>query len=66
MRNRYRLLMGKPEGKRPLGRLRCRWMDNIRLDLGEIGWGGVDRIGQAQDRYKQRAIVNTVMSLRVS
>jgi hypothetical protein len=49
-RNVYRLLVGKPEGKRPLGRLRCRWMDNIKMDLSEIGLGGVDWIGLAQDR----------------
>jgi hypothetical protein len=41
-RNAYRLLVGKPEGKRPLGRPRCRWVDNIRMDLGEVGWGDVD------------------------
>jgi hypothetical protein len=44
-RNVYMLLVGKPEGKRPLGRSRRRWLDNIRMDLGEIGWGGLDRIG---------------------
>jgi hypothetical protein len=49
-RNAYRLLVGKPEGKRPLGRSRRRWVDNIKMDLLEIGWGGVDWIGQAQDR----------------
>jgi hypothetical protein len=48
--NAFRLLMGKPKGKRPLGRPRCRWVDNIKLDLGCIGWGGVDWIGLAQDR----------------
>jgi hypothetical protein len=47
-RNMYRLLVGKPEGKRPLGRPRCRWVDNIRMDLGEEGWGDVDWIGQEQ------------------
>jgi hypothetical protein len=45
----YRLLVGNPEGKRPLGRPRRRWIDNVRLDLGEIGWGGMDWIGVAQD-----------------
>jgi hypothetical protein len=50
-RNAYRLLVGKPEGKRPLGRPRCRWVD-IRLDLGEVGWGDVDWIGLAQDRNR--------------
>jgi hypothetical protein len=51
-RNAYRLLVGKPEGKRPLGRPRRRWVDNIKMDLLEIGWGGVDWIGLAQDRDK--------------
>jgi hypothetical protein len=51
-RNVYRLLVGKPEGKRPLGRPRCRLVDNIKMDLLEIGWGGVDWIGLAQDRDK--------------
>jgi hypothetical protein len=50
--NAYRLWMGKPEGKRPLGRPRCRWVDNIRMNLGEVGWGGVDWIGLAQDKNK--------------
>jgi hypothetical protein len=49
-KNAYRLLMGKPEGRRPLGRPRLRWLDNIRMDVVEIGWGDVDWIGQAQDR----------------
>jgi hypothetical protein len=49
-RNAYRLLVGKPEGKRPLGRPKRRWVDNIRMDLGEVGWGDVDWIGLAQDR----------------
>jgi hypothetical protein len=60
-----RLLVGKPEGKRSLGRPKHRWVDNIRMDLGEIGWGGVDWIGLAQDRDKQRALVNAVMNLWV-
>jgi hypothetical protein len=64
-RNAFRLLVGKPEGKRPLGRPRCRWVDNITMDLGEIGWGGGDRTGLAQDRDKWRALVNTVMKLQV-
>jgi hypothetical protein len=51
-RNAYRLLVGKPEGKRPLGRPRRRWADNIKMDLLEIGWGGMDWIGVAQDRDK--------------
>jgi hypothetical protein len=64
-RNAYRLLVGKSEGKRPLGRPTRRWVDNIMMDLLEIGWGGVDWIGLAQDRDKWRALVNTVMNLRV-
>jgi hypothetical protein len=65
--NAYRLLVGKPEGKRPLGRPRHtrRWVDNIKMDLLEIGWGSVDWIGLAQDRDKWRALVNAVMNLRV-
>jgi hypothetical protein len=51
-RNAYRLLMGKPEGKKPLGRLRRRWVDNIRMDIGEVGWGDVDWIGLAKDRNR--------------
>jgi hypothetical protein len=64
-RNTYRLLVGNPEGKRPLGRPRRRWVDNIKMDLLEIGWGGVDWIGLAQNRDKWRALVNAVMNLRV-
>jgi hypothetical protein len=64
-RNTSRLLVGKPEGRRPLGRPRHRWLDNIRMDLGEVGWGDVDCIGLAQDRDKWRALVNAVMNLRV-
>jgi hypothetical protein len=56
--NAYRLLVGKPEGKRPLGRPRRRRVDNIRIDLGEVGWGDVDWIGVAQDRNRWRAVVN--------
>jgi hypothetical protein len=63
--NVYRLLVGKPEGKRPLGRPRCRWLDNIKMDLLEIGLSVVDWIGLAQDRYRWRALVNSVMNLRV-
>jgi hypothetical protein len=55
----------KPEGKRPLGRPRHRWVDNIRMDLGEVGWGDVDWIGLAQDRNRWRALVNSVLNLRV-
>jgi hypothetical protein len=64
-RNMYRVLMGKPEGKRPLGRPRRRWGNGIRMDLREIGWGSVDWIHLAQDRDRWRAVVNTVMNLRV-
>jgi hypothetical protein len=64
-RNVYRLLVGKPEGKRPLGRPRRRWTDNIKMDLLEIRVNGVDWIGLAQDRYRLRALVNSVMNLRV-
>jgi hypothetical protein len=65
-RNAYRLLVGKPERKGPLGRPRCRWVDNFKMDLLEIGWGGgVDWIGLSQDRDKLRALVNAVMNLRV-
>jgi hypothetical protein len=64
-RNDYRILVGKPEGKRPLERPRRRWEDNIRMDLREIGWGCMDWIDQTQDRDQWRALVNTVMSIRV-
>jgi hypothetical protein len=59
------LLVGKPEGKRQPGRPRCRWVDNIRLDLGRVGWSDVDWIGLAQDRNRGRAHVNSVLNLRV-
>jgi hypothetical protein len=64
-RNAYRLLVGKPEGKRPLGRPRRRWMDNIKMDLLELRLGAVDWIGLAQDKEKCRAVVNVIMNLRV-
>jgi hypothetical protein len=64
-RNAYRLLVGKPEGRRPLGRPRRRWFDNIRMDLVEVRWSDVDWIGLAQDRDKWRALVNSVLNLRV-
>jgi hypothetical protein len=64
-RNAYRLLVEKPEGKRPLGRPRCRLVDNIKMDLGEVGWGDVDWIGLAQDRNRWRVLVNSVLNLRV-
>jgi hypothetical protein len=63
-RNVYRLLVGKPEETRP-GRPRRRWEDNIGFGLGEVGWGDVDWIGLAQDRNRWRALVNSVLSLRV-
>jgi hypothetical protein len=64
-RNVYRLLVGKPEGKRPLGRPKHRWMDNIKMDLLEIGLSVVDCIDLAQDRCRWRALVNSVMNLQV-
>jgi hypothetical protein len=64
-RNADRILVGKPEGKKPLGRPRRRWVDNIKMDLGELGRNGRDWIELAQDRDQWRALVNTVMNLRV-
>jgi hypothetical protein len=64
-KNTYRLMVGKPEGKKPLGRPRCRWVDNIRMDLAEVGLGDVDWIGLAQDRKRWRAFVNSVLNLRI-
>jgi hypothetical protein len=64
-RNVYRVLVGKPEGKRPLERPRLRWEDGIKMDLRETGWGGVEWIHLAQDRDTWRAVVNAVMNLRV-
>ena len=62
----YRVLVGKPEGRRrPLGRLRRRWVDNIRMDLQEVGCGYMDWIGLAQDRDRWRTLVSAVMNLRV-
>jgi hypothetical protein len=57
--------VGKAEGKRPLGNPRCRWVDNIRMDLVEVGWGDVNWIGLAQDRDRWRALVNSVLNLWV-
>ena len=61
----YRVLVGKREGKRPLGRPRPRWEENIKMDLQEVGCGGMDWIDPAQDRDRWRALVNAVMNLRV-
>jgi hypothetical protein len=61
----YRVLVGRPESKKPLGRPRCRWEDNIKMDLREIGIDGANWIKVAQDRVQWRACVNTVMNLRV-
>jgi hypothetical protein len=64
-RNAYRVLVGKPEGKILLGRPRRGWVDNIRMDLEEVGWGDVEWIGPAKDRNRWRALVNSVLNLRV-
>jgi hypothetical protein len=64
-RNAYILLVGKPKGKRPLGRPIRRWVDNIRIDLGDVGWGEVDWIGLAKDRNRWSALMNSVLNLRV-
>jgi hypothetical protein len=65
VRGAYNILVGRPEGRRPLGRPRRRWEDNIKMDLREIGFGNVDWIHLARDRDSWRALVNTVMNLRV-
>jgi hypothetical protein len=65
-RNACRILVRKPKGKRPLGRPRRMWVDSIKMDLREIEWDGMDWICLAQDRDQWRALVNTVMNLRVS
>jgi hypothetical protein len=64
--NAYRLRVEKPEGRRPLGRPRYRWVDTITMDLGEAGWGDGDWIGLAQDSDRWRALVNSVLNLRVA
>jgi hypothetical protein len=64
-RNAYRILGGKPEGKRPLGRPRRRWVDNIKMDVREVVWDGMEWIELAQVRDQWRVLVNTVMNLRV-
>jgi hypothetical protein len=61
----YRLFVGKPGGKRPLGRPRRRWVDNIKMDLGEVGWDDVDWTGLAQDRNRWRVLVNSVLNFQV-
>jgi hypothetical protein len=65
-RNAYRTLVRKPEGRRPLGRPRRRWVDNIKIDLREIGWDGMDWINLTEDRDHWRAHVNTEMNLWIS
>jgi hypothetical protein len=65
VRGAYNILFGRPERSRPLGRPSCRWEENIKMDLREIGFGGVDWIHWAQDRDRWRTLVNTVMNLRV-
>jgi hypothetical protein len=64
-RGAYRILVGRPEGRRPLARPWRRWDDNIKMDLQEVGWDGVAWIDMAQDRDRWRAVVNAVMNLRV-
>jgi hypothetical protein len=64
-RSVYRVLVGKPDGKRPLGKSRHRWEDDMKVDLQEVGLGGIDWTDLAQDREKWRAVVNAVMNLRV-
>jgi hypothetical protein len=64
-RNAYRLLMGKPEGSRPLGRPRCRWVDNIKMDLREREWDGTDWIDMTEGRDQWRTLVKMVMNLQV-
>jgi hypothetical protein len=65
MRNAYKIFVGKPEGKRPLGRPRRRWEDKIRMDLKEIGWKGVDWLHLAQDRDQGQDLLSTVLNLRI-
>jgi hypothetical protein len=63
--NAYRILVGKPEGNRPLGRPRYRWVDSVKMDLRERGWNGIKWITQAVDRDQWRALVNAIMGVRV-
>jgi hypothetical protein len=65
-RGAYRVLVERPKGRRPLGRPRRRWEDNIKMDLQEVGWGCMDWIDMAEDRDRWRALVSAVMNLRVS
>jgi hypothetical protein len=64
-RNAYRILVGKPQGKKPLGRPRCRWVGNIEIDIREIGWDSMDWLDLVQDSDQWRALVNTVINLRI-
>jgi hypothetical protein len=64
-RNAYRILVGEPEGKKPLGRPRGRWVDNIKIDLREIRWDGMDLFDLAQDRDRWRTLLSTVINLCV-
>jgi hypothetical protein len=64
-RGAYKIVVGRPEGRRPLGRSRRRWEDDIKMDLQDVGLEGMDWIDMAQDRYRWRALVNAVMNLRV-
>jgi hypothetical protein len=64
-RKAYRILVGKPEGKRPLGRAKYRWVGNIKMDFIDIGWSGMDLIDLAEDRDQRRTLVNTVMNFQV-
>jgi hypothetical protein len=65
VRNAYKIFIGKPEGKRPRRRPRSRWQNNIRMDLREIGWEGVDWMNLTEDRDQWRTLVNSVMNLKV-
>jgi hypothetical protein len=64
-RNAYRISVGKSEGKRPLGRPRCRWVDNIKMNLRELGWDGMDWTDLAQDKDQWKVLMDTVMNLWV-
>jgi hypothetical protein len=64
-RSTYNMLVRKPEGRRPLGRPRRRWLNNIKIDLVDVGWGDVDWIGLSQDRHRWRVLVNSILNIRV-